>query len=58
MSRKDEIISKLLIILLTIVTILILGGFIALSIYVYVTYGGKPITEVPSWALPWFLGGK
>ena len=25
-------------------------------VYVLVTYGGKPITEIPSWAVPFFFG--
>ncbi len=37
-------------------TALTVGG---LTVYCWVAYGGKPVTEVPSWAL-WFMfgGGK
>ena len=26
------------------------------GVYVLAKYGGKPITEIPSWAVPFFLG--
>lgn len=29
---------------------------IGFGVYVWATYGGKPITEIPSWAVPFFLG--
>ena len=32
---------------------LVSGG---ISIYCFITYGDKPITEVPSWALPFMFG--
>lgn len=31
---------------------------IVMSIYVCVTYGNKPIEEVPFWAIWWLFGGK
>lgn len=30
---------------------------IAFFVYTFVAYGGKPITEVPTWAI-WLLFGK
>ena len=36
------------------VGILIALSIIVLEVYVWITYGGKPITEIPSWAL-WFM---
>ena len=36
---------------------LLIISVIGLFIYAHVEYGGKPITEVPSWALRFFLGG-
>lgn len=35
---------------------LLVGGFIATSIYCFITYGNLPIDEVPIWAL-WFMFG-
>lgn len=29
---------------------------IGFGVYVWATYGGKPITEIPSWAVPFFFG--
>ena len=29
-----------------------------IKIWVIVEYGGMPITEVPSWAIPWLTGGR
>lgn len=37
-----------------VVTLLLL--IIAFGVFVLVKYGGKPITEIPSWAVPFFLG--
>lgn len=45
--------NKLLMVLLWLFIIAIIG----LWLYVLITYGGKPITEVPSWAA-WFLFAK
>lgn len=36
-----------------IVTFLIIVIAVILKIWVTVEYGGMPITEVPSWAIPW-----
>ena len=36
--------------------VLIIIAAIIFSIFVYANYGGKPITEIPSWAVPFFLG--
>lgn len=38
-------------ILIAVVAIAIVGGIIA-----FAKYGGKPISEVPSWALFYFIG--
>lgn len=42
-----------LVVALCIIFIVAVLGF---GVYVLVTYGGKPITEIPSWAVPFFLG--
>ena len=34
---------------------LIIIGVIGFGLYVLITYGGKPITEIPSWAVGFFL---
>lgn len=35
---------------------LFIVAILGLGIYVLVTYGDKPITEIPSWAVPFFFG--
>ena len=30
---------------------------LGVTIYVYITYGNKPITEIPAWAATFFVGG-
>ena len=32
-----------------VVMVILLIGWIALHVWAYATYGGKPVTEVPSW---------
>lgn len=34
---------------------LLIIGVIGFGAYVLITYGGKPITEIPSWAVWFFL---
>lgn len=42
---------------IALIVMIILGligiGFI---VYVYATYGGKPVSEIPAWVLPFFIG--
>ena len=33
---------------------ILLITFIGMEIYVWISYGGKPINEIPTWAL-WFM---
>ena len=40
-----------------IVFLLAIAAFFIFYIYVLVTYGGKPITEVPTWVW-WLLNGN
>jgi hypothetical protein len=58
MKAKETIITIGLWILV-VIGILIALSIIALEVYVWITYGGKPIGEIPSWAL-WFMfkGGE
>lgn len=44
----------LYIIILIIAGLLVIGS-IATSIYCFINYGNLPITEVPSWALPFMF---
>ena len=46
----SNLFTKLILLLL----ILIGVGAIVLSIYAFITYGGRPITEIPSWVI-WFM---
>ena len=52
-----ELSEKLLIVLVAIIAIVGIAC-IATSIYCFITYGNLPITEVPSWALPFIFGGR
>ena len=36
------------------IVILVLGC-IATSVYCFITYGNRPITEIPGWALPFMF---
>jgi len=45
--------DKLLIVLMLLFIIAVIGSWL----YVLITYGGKPITEIPSWAA-WFFFKK
>lgn len=36
--------------------VLFIIAVLGFGVYVLVTYGDKPITEIPSWAVPFFLG--
>lgn len=38
------------------ILVLFIVGILCFGVYVLVTYGGKPITEIPAWAVPFFLG--
>lgn len=42
--------------LVKVLCILFIVAVLGFGVYVLVTYGGKPITEIPSWAVPFFLG--
>ena len=44
--------SKFVKVMLVLFIVAVLG----LGVYVLVAYGNKPITEIPSWAVPFFLG--
>lgn len=37
---------------------LVVAGIIATTIYCLITYGGKPIQEIPGWALWFMFGGR
>ena len=41
-----------------IVLIAIIGLCAFLKIWVYMEYGDMPITEVPTWAIPWLTNGR
>lgn len=51
MTWIDYLIIAIMIIIFVIA--MICGG---VSIYCFITYGDLPITEVPSWALPFMFG--
>lgn len=45
-------------IVLLVIFIAVMVVMIAIKIWVYMEYGDMPITEVPSWAIPWLTGGR
>ena len=44
--------------IITVLIWLLIIAIISFGVFVLVKYGGKPITEIPSWAVPFFLGRK
>lgn len=48
---KNWIKSNLFLLICTLPMIIILGSFITIEIYVWVTYGKMPLDEIPLWAL-------
>lgn len=49
--------------LVSVITFLVIFAIVmiivvALKIWVNMEYGDMPITEVPSWAIPWLTGGR
>ena len=49
--------ENILQILIVITFIAILGLIVFLKVWVVINYGDMPITEVPSWAIPWLTNG-
>lgn len=37
--------------------VLALVAAVVIWLYALINYGGKPITEIPSWAIPFIIGG-
>ena len=44
-------------ILIVITFVTILGLMVFLKVWVVINYGDMPITEVPSWTIPWLSNG-
>lgn len=51
-------IENIIIVLVSVIILSLLFAFVGIEIYVWVQYGNKPITEIPSWVLFFMLGGK
>ena len=49
--------EKILQILIVITFVAILGLMVFLKVWVVINYGDMPISEVPSWAIPWLTNG-
>lgn len=47
--------KKIIQILTIIIFATILGLMVFLKVWVVINYGDMPITEVPSWAIPWLI---
>lgn len=52
-TKMNNLAVKIFLILVAAIVL----GVVALTIYVFIVYGGKPITEIPSWAV-WFMMPK
>ena len=50
--------ENILQILIVITFVTILGVMFFLKVWVVINYGDMPITEVPSWAIPWITDGR
>lgn len=50
--------ENILQILIVITFVTILGVMVFLKVWVVINYGDMPITEVPSWAIPWITDGR
>lgn len=48
---KDLILAYVNLIILGIIVV----GIIGLSVYVLIVYGGRPLSELPAWVIPFFL---
>jgi len=55
--RKHFSLTNLLVSAGAVLMTLALLSFVGLIIYAWVTYGGKPVSEIPAWAL-WLMWGK
>jgi hypothetical protein len=58
-AMKNKIVDKLKMVGIITILIIVVGlilSIIGVEIYVWIEYGNKPITEIPSWAL-WFMFG-
>jgi hypothetical protein len=49
--------ENILQILIVVTFVAILGLMVFLKVWVVINYGDMPITEVPSWAIPWLTNG-
>ena len=56
MNKLKEKLKDLIWCLILLSPYIIAGIVIVLWIIALVKYGGKPINEIPAWALPFFIG--
>ena len=54
----EKLYSIMVIFVVIVLPILILCGFIATEIYVCVTYGNLPVSDIPTWALIFMFGRR
>lgn len=58
MKKPKQIMETIFAWLLIVFCILALVAFLGLEIYLWVEYGGKPLGEIPTWALYLMWGKK
>ena len=56
-DKKKEKLKIIIVVSLYVICALLAVAAIVLSIWMYATYGGKPVDEVPSW-VHWFMINK
>ena len=58
MNKKKIDWDVVLYISLCVIALIAVIVCIVLKIWVLIEYGDMPITEVPSWAIPWLTNGR
>ncbi len=56
--NRERLYSIMVIFVAIVLPILISCGLIATEIYVWVTYGNLPVSDIPTWALIFMFGRR
>lgn len=55
---REQRVKHIIIISIGIILVLIMLGFGAFEIYLWVHYGNMPKDQIPAWVWWWMIGGK